>query len=148
MFKNYKDADFCFVEHRYRESVCAYFSDSYGGVDLDWLREFEPNSELIVFFKPHDRENVFKISKGGLGLFNILQECYRFDFYVTTTEFKYVIAVYDDCIHATGVVIPWFEYLAKKTNGDLHYSEDVDPPTIEEMKHMYPSAFKLFKDKT
>jgi|GEM_PF-5068810 len=116
------------------------------------LKDFIQYDPVCLFFEFEDIENYFIFPKGFPDLERFLWESYCFVFYLTNPELEYLACFekYNNLI-GSGTLIEHMRNLevVKTDQVPFHYQklEKQPPPlTLEELKVMYPDAFRHFKD--
>lgn len=116
------------------------------------LEDFIKDQPVCLSFELNKYENCFVIPNGFPDFKLLIDECIGYDFYTTNPSFDY-LASYNDHYSLTtaGSLMEYMMNLkvVKKKQVPFHYqkSEKQPPPlTLEELKVMYPNAFRHFKD--
>lgn len=90
----------------------------YTGVSFpfawSWFDTILANKEVLLFFELQDDERMFQVENGS-DIPKILEESYRFNFYVSNKETSFLLAYNDhENLIATGEAIDWLcDFLQK-----------------------------------
>lgn len=99
------------------------YINNYIGVSFpyawNWFNEILEEKEVIFFFELGEDKNMFQIQNGG-DIPEILEECYRFNFYLSNKEASFILTYNDhENLIAGGEAIEWIYSYIKLHNLDL-----------------------------
>lgn len=116
------------------------------------LKDFIKDDPVCLLFEFDGIENYFIFPKGFPDLEQLLWESHYFVFYLTNPTLGYLACFNDhDYLIGSGTLIEFMQNLEVVNTGQVPFYyrklEKQPPPlTLEELKVMYPDAFRHFKD--
>ena len=90
-----------------------YFDSIIDKDGWSYINEFVPDNACIMFFNEFDEKKMFKI-KNGNDLYFLLSETSGFEFYITDSNYSYLICFnHHDILYGCGKASYWVDKLKK-----------------------------------